>query len=139
MSAHVGRATWASLSLLVLVLLVVAVGTDHLSPPAEQPPGPPPPDAPRGWVVAASAANVRREHSVDGTVLGLARCGEPAEIVDTWVSPMGTRWSRIVVGPSGLTGWVLWSLLSHPAPGRAAAVCPTPPPDAGRTAAGEEG
>ncbi|MFB7470521.1 SH3 domain-containing protein [Kitasatospora sp. NPDC056184] len=128
MPAHVGRAAWASLSLLVLTLLAVAVGTDHPSPPPEQPPGPPPADAPHGWVVAASAANVRREHSVDGAVLGLARCGEPAEIVDTWISPLGTRWSRIVVGPSGLTGWVLRSLLSHPAPPGRAPTCPTPPP-----------
>ncbi|MFE2110780.1 SH3 domain-containing protein [Kitasatospora sp. NPDC059463] len=128
MSVHVARATWAALSLLVVTLLVVAVETDH-RPPPERPPGPPPPEARAGWVVAASAANVRREHSVDGAVLGLARCGEPAEIVDTWISPLGTRWSRIVIAPSGLTGWVLWSLLSHPAPPGRAAACPTPPPD----------
>ncbi|GAA1404169.1 hypothetical protein GCM10009639_49850 [Kitasatospora putterlickiae] len=131
MSAHVGRrAFWAALSLLVLTLLAVAVGIGH-RPPPERHPGPPPPEAPRGWVVAASAANVRREHSVDGAVLGLARCGEPAEIVDTWISPLGTRWSRIVVAPRGLTGWVLWSLLDHPAPpgDGPAAPCPTPPPD----------
>ncbi|MER7706766.1 SH3 domain-containing protein [Kitasatospora sp. NPDC097605] len=128
MSAHVRRASWAALSLLVLVLLAVAVGSDHRPPPGPHS-GPPPPDTPRGWVVAASAANVRREHSVDGTVLGLARCGEPAEIVDTWISPLGARWSRIVVAPSGLTGWVLWSLLDHPArPGEPGLPCPAPPP-----------
>ncbi|MFE7558155.1 hypothetical protein [Kitasatospora sp. NPDC057500] len=130
MSAHVGRASWAALSLLVLVLLAVAVGIGH-RPPPERHPGPPPPEPPQGWVVAASAANVRREHSMDGVVLGLARCGERAEIVDTWISPLGTRWSRIVVVPGGLTGWVLWSLLDHPAPpGGPARPCPTPPPDA---------
>ncbi|MER6362193.1 SH3 domain-containing protein [Kitasatospora sp. NPDC001527] len=130
MSAHVGRAAWAALSLLVLTVPAVAVAT-HDRPPPEPRRVPPPPDAPRGWVVAASAANVRREHSVDGAVLGLARCGDPAEIVDTWISPLGTRWSRVVVAPDGLTGWMLWSLLSHPAPpGRPVGPCLTPPPDA---------
>ncbi len=132
MPAHIGRVSWTALSLLVLVLPATAAGTDH-PPPPERRAGPPPQDTPRGWVVAASAAKVRREHSVDGVALGLARCGERVEIVDTWISPLGTRWSRVVVVRTGLTGWVLWSLLSHPAPsGHPAAVCPTVPPGQGR-------
>ncbi|WP_030393001.1 SH3 domain-containing protein [Kitasatospora purpeofusca] len=128
MPAHLGRVSWTALSLLILVLPAMAAGTDH-PPPPERHAGPPPLNAPRGWVVTVNAANVRREHSVDAAVLGLAHCGERVEIVDTWISPLGTRWSRVVVVRSGLTGWVLWSLLGHPAPlGHPAAVCPTPPP-----------
>ncbi|MFJ8431124.1 SH3 domain-containing protein [Kitasatospora sp. NPDC094019] len=128
MPAHLGRVSWTALSLLILVLPAMAAGTD-LPPPPERHAGPPPQNAPRGWVVTVNAANVRREPSVDGAVLGLAHCGERVEIVDTRISPLGTRWSRVVVARTGQTGWVLWSLLGHPAPpGHPAAVCRTPPP-----------
>ncbi|MEV6979337.1 SH3 domain-containing protein [Kitasatospora sp. NPDC093806] len=134
MPVHVGRAAWAALSLLVLALPAVAAGADR-HPPPDPRSGPAPPGAPDGWVVTASAANVRRDHSVDEPVLGLARCGDRVEIVDTWISPLGARWSRVVVERTGVTGWVLWSLLHRPgATGRAAPPCPSPPD--GRTAGG---
>ncbi|MFB6893398.1 hypothetical protein ACFCX4_29235 [Kitasatospora sp. NPDC056327] len=129
MPVHVGRVTWAALSLLVLALPAVAAVADH-RPSPERRTGPLLADAPHGWVVAASAVNVRSEHSVDEPVTGLAGCGERVEIVDTWISPVGTRWSRIVVVRSGLSGWALRSLLGRPArPAGPAEPCPTAPPD----------
>ncbi|MED7955105.1 SH3 domain-containing protein [Streptomyces sp. BE303] len=126
MPLHVGKTAWAALSLLVLSLPAVAAGTGHH--PAAGRADAPPPGGSGTWEVAASAVNVRRDHSVNETVLGLARCRDRVEIVDTWISPLGARWSRVVVGRTGLTGWVLWSFLSRPHPaGPRVGHCPTPP------------
>ncbi|MEV0534230.1 SH3 domain-containing protein [Kitasatospora sp. NPDC050463] len=110
----IGRAASAVLSLTILILPAVAAGGDHQSGAG---PGPRPPEnGHAGWEVAAGAANVRRDHSVNDTVLGLTHCGDRVEIVDTWTSPLGTRWGKVVVTRTGLTGWVLWSLLTRHEP-----------------------
>ncbi|MFE2726727.1 hypothetical protein [Kitasatospora sp. NPDC059327] len=110
----IGRAASALLSLTILILPAVAAGGDH---PADARPGPRPPESGHtGWEVAAGAANVRRDHSVNDTVLGLTHCGDRVEILDSWTSPLGTRWGKVAVTRTGVTGWVLWSLLTRHGP-----------------------
>ncbi|MFJ4187890.1 MULTISPECIES: hypothetical protein [unclassified Kitasatospora] len=101
--AVIGRATAAVLSL--AILLVPAAVT-----PGEQ-------RAPRvgagWWEVSANAANVRLDHFGERTVIGLARSGDRVEVVDTWTSPLGARWAKVLVTRTRVTGWVLWPLLAH--------------------------
>ncbi|MFJ8624597.1 hypothetical protein ACIRD3_17375 [Kitasatospora sp. NPDC093550] len=101
--AVIGRATAAVISL--TILLVPAAVT----PAAERPP-----EVGAGrWEVSANAANVRIDHSGGETVVGLAHSGDVVEVVDTWTSPLGARWAKVMVARTRVTGWVLWSLLAH--------------------------
>ncbi|MER7673049.1 hypothetical protein ABTY61_31965 [Kitasatospora sp. NPDC096128] len=101
--AVIGRATAAALSF--TILLVPAAVT-----PGEQ-------RAPRvgagWWEVTANAANVRRDHFGGDTVIGLARSGDRVEVVDTWTSPLGARWAKVMVARTRVSGWILWPLLTH--------------------------
>ncbi|MER6302951.1 hypothetical protein ABT247_25820 [Kitasatospora sp. NPDC001539] len=101
--AVIGRATAAAVSL--AILLVPAAVT-----PGEQ--RPPTVGAGR-WEVAATAANVRLDHFGGDPVVGLATSGDQVEVVDTWTSPLGARWAKVLVTRTRVTGWVLWSLLVH--------------------------
>ncbi|WP_406193659.1 SH3 domain-containing protein [Kitasatospora sp. NBC_01560] len=142
----IGRAASAVLSLTILILPAVGATGGRAATPRPDPPGSPGPagSGPSGWEVSAGAANVRRDHSVNDTVLGLARCGDRVEIVDSWTSPLGARWGKVVLARSRLTGWILWSLLTRRTPPDAPAVpdgaCPsgdcrrTAPPCAGGAA-----
>ncbi|MFI9362079.1 hypothetical protein ACIG5E_13615 [Kitasatospora sp. NPDC053057] len=101
--AVIGRATAAVISL--AILLAPATVT-----PGEQRP----PRVGTGWwEVSASAANVRIDHFGGDTVIGLARSGDRVEVVDTWTSPFGARWAKVLVSRTRVTGWVLCSLLTH--------------------------
>ncbi|MEU1509020.1 SH3 domain-containing protein [Kitasatospora sp. NPDC005748] len=127
----IGRTASAVLSLTILVLPAVAAGGDR---PADADPVARPPENGRtGWEVAAGAANVRRDHSVNDTVLGLTHCGDRVEVLDTWTSPLGTRWGQVAVIRTGVTGWVLWSLLTRHEPA-AAPVADCPPRECRRAA-----
>ncbi|MFD8080464.1 hypothetical protein ACFV4F_02025 [Kitasatospora sp. NPDC059722] len=100
--ALIGRATAAVLSLTILLVPAAVTG------------GPHPPEVGSGWwEVSANAANVRLDHSGGDTVLGLAHHGDRVEVVDTWTSPLGARWAQVMVVRTRVTGWVLWSLLTH--------------------------
>ncbi|MFJ9772258.1 SH3 domain-containing protein [Kitasatospora sp. NPDC101157] len=104
--AVIGRATAGVVSLAILLV------------PAAVTPGEP--RAPRvgtgWWEVSASAANVRVDHSGGDTAIGLAQSGDRVEVVDTWTSPLGSRWAKVLVTRTGVTGWVLWTLLTHREP-----------------------
>ncbi|MBV2155465.1 hypothetical protein [Kitasatospora sp. SUK 42] len=65
------------------------------------------------WEVSANAANVRIDHFGGDAVIGLASSGDQVEVVDTWTSPLGARWAKVMVDRTRVTGWVLWSLLEH--------------------------
>ncbi|MFH9350890.1 hypothetical protein [Kitasatospora sp. NPDC017646] len=101
--AVIGRAAAAVVSLAIL-LVPAAVA------PGEQ-------RAPRvgtgWWEVSANAATVRIDHFGGDTVIGLAGSGDRVEVVDTWTSPLGARWAKVLVSRTRVTGWVLWSLLTH--------------------------
>ncbi|MGW3074916.1 MULTISPECIES: hypothetical protein [unclassified Kitasatospora] len=104
--AVIGRATAAVVALgILLVPAAVTAGTDL----------PPEPGA-GWWEVSATAANVRVDHFGEETVVGLARSGDRVEVVDTWTSPLGARWAKVMVVRSRISGWVLWSLLAHSDP-----------------------
>ncbi|MER7581527.1 hypothetical protein [Kitasatospora sp. NPDC097691] len=51
-------------------------------------------------------------------MIGLAGSGDVVEVVDTWTSPLGARWAKVLVARTRVSGRVLWSLLAHrdPAP-----------------------
>ncbi|MFE6055611.1 hypothetical protein ACFQ6N_33100 [Kitasatospora sp. NPDC056446] len=101
--AVIGRATATVISL--TILLVPAAVT----PVADRPP-----EIGAGWwEVTANAANIRIDHFGGDTVIGLARSGDAVEVVDTWTSPLGARWAKVMVVRTRATGWVLWSLLAH--------------------------
>ncbi|GAB7185991.1 hypothetical protein ATKI12_5822 [Kitasatospora sp. Ki12] len=101
--AVIGRATAAVLSLAILLV-----------PAAVTPAGERAPEVGAGWwEVSVSAANVRTDHFGEDTVIGLARSGDVVEVVDTWTSPLGARWAKVMVARTRVTGWVLWSLLAH--------------------------
>ncbi|GAA1960175.1 hypothetical protein [Kitasatospora viridis] len=116
-----GRTAAASLSLLVLLVPVLTL--DAEAPGRTPVPGRPPAPAaapvndpaapPTPWTVTASAANVRRAHSADAVVVGIAQCGDLVDLVDEWSSPVGVRWREVLVRRTGVTGWVFWSLLAR--------------------------
>ncbi|MEU9047281.1 MULTISPECIES: hypothetical protein [unclassified Kitasatospora] len=85
-----------------------------LVPAAVTPGGERPPEVGAGWwEVSANAANVRVDHVGGDTVIGLARSGDVVEIVDSWTSPLGAHWAKVMVVRTRITGWVLWPLLTH--------------------------
>ncbi|MFJ9454611.1 SH3 domain-containing protein [Kitasatospora sp. NPDC101447] len=104
--AVTARATAAVLSLAIL-LVPAAVTPGDERPPAV---------GAGWWEVSADAANVRLDHSGGDTVVGLACSGDVVEVTDSWTSPLGARWARVMVARSGVTGWILESLLTHRAP-----------------------
>ncbi|MFB7126031.1 hypothetical protein DR950_13050 [Kitasatospora xanthocidica] len=101
--AVIGRAAATVVALgILLIPTAVTAGTDL----------PPEPGA-GWWEVSANAANVRVDHFGEETVIGLARSGDRVEVVDTWTSPLGARWAKVMVERTRVSGWVLWSLLAH--------------------------
>ncbi|MFF2544976.1 hypothetical protein ACFVUY_20720 [Kitasatospora sp. NPDC058063] len=101
--AVIGRAAATVVALgILLIPAAVTAGTDL------------PPELGAGWwEVSANAANVRVDHFGEETVIGLARSGDRVEVVDTWTSPLGARWAKVMVVRTRDSGWVLWSLLAH--------------------------
>ncbi|MET9179346.1 SH3 domain-containing protein [Kitasatospora aureofaciens] len=104
--AVIGRAAAGVVSLAILLAPVAVTAGDQQAPPVGT----------GWWEVSASAANVRVDHFGDNTVLGQAQSGDRVEVVDTWTSPLGTRWAKVLVSRTGVTGWVLWVLLTHSDP-----------------------
>ncbi|WP_316520160.1 hypothetical protein [Kitasatospora brasiliensis] len=101
--AVIGRAAATVVALgILLVPAAVTAGSDRL------------PEVGAGWwEVSANAANVRVDHFGEDTVIGLATSGDRVEVVDTWTSPLGARWAKVMVVRTRVSGWVLWSLLTH--------------------------
>ncbi|MBD0676666.1 hypothetical protein ACIQOW_21755 [Kitasatospora sp. NPDC091335] len=101
--AVIGRATATVVALgILLVPAAVTAGTDLA------------PEVGSGWwEVSANAANVRVDHFGEEPVIGLASSGDRVEVVDTWTSPLGARWAKVMVVRNRVSGWVLWSLLAH--------------------------
>ncbi|MFD5465238.1 hypothetical protein ACFWIQ_20765 [Kitasatospora sp. NPDC127059] len=101
--AVIGRATAAVLSLAILLVPAAVTPGEQRTPAVGA----------GWWEVSANAANVRIDHFGGDTVTGLARSGDRVEVVDTWTSPLGARWAKVLVTRTRVTGWVLWALLTH--------------------------
>ncbi|WP_224285409.1 hypothetical protein [Streptomyces sp. LS1784] len=104
--AVIGRA--AATVVALGILLVPAAVTARADLPPELGAG--------WWEVSAGAADIRVDHCGGETVIGLTRSGDRGEVVDTWTSPLGARWAKVMATRTRVSGWVLWSLPAHRGP-----------------------